>query len=73
MRKLPGETRTADAIRAFMRDGWQRPGRRKGSHEILTKPGHMPLSVVHPSMGKRLLAKLVKQADLTVEQFLDLL
>ena len=56
-----------------MHDGWQRPGRRKGSHEILTKPDHMPLSVVHPLMCRRLLAKLVKEAGLTVEQFLDLL
>ncbi len=73
MGQLPGETRTEAAIRAFMRAGWERPGRRRGSHEILTRPGHSLLSVVHPKMHKRLLAKLVARAGLTVDEFLALL
>ena len=73
MGRLQGETRTEAAIRAFMRAGWERPGRRKGSHEILTRAGHSLFSVVHPKMHKRLLEKLIARAGLTVDEFLHLL
>jgi predicted RNA binding protein YcfA (HicA-like mRNA interferase family) len=73
MGQLQGETRTEAAIRAFMRAGWERPGRRKGSHEVLKRPGHSLLTVVHPRMHKRLLEKLISRAGLTVDEFLGFL
>lgn len=73
MGQLQGATRTEAVIRAFTRAGWERPGRRKGSHEILKRPGHSLLTVVHPKMHKRLLEKLIARAGLTVDEFLDLL
>ena len=63
-----------EAVRAFEQAGWQVRRRRRGSHIILTKPGTWTsLSVPdHRELDRRLLAKLVKQAGLTVEEFVEL-
>jgi predicted RNA binding protein YcfA (HicA-like mRNA interferase family) len=60
----------AEAVRKFQKDGWT-VSRRKGSHVMLIKPGYpWTLSVPqHDELGPGLLRKLLRQADLTVEEF----
>lgn len=60
----------AEAVRKFVRAGWS-VNRQKGSHVMMTKPGYQyTLSVPqHRELGPGLLRKLVKQADLTTEEF----
>lgn len=59
-----------EAIRKFVRAGWTAV-RRRGSHIMLTKSGFQwTLSVPdHPRLGRGLLRKLIKQADLSVREF----
>lgn len=63
-----------EAVTAFERAGWQ-VRRRKGSHIILTKPGSLvSLSVPdHQELDRGLLLKLIRKADLTVKEFMELL
>lgn len=63
-----------EAVRAFERAGW-RLVRRKGSHMVMVKRGSWAsLSVPdHKELDRGLLRKLIKQAGLTVEEFIDLL
>ena len=46
----------------------------KGSHVMLTKPGYQwTLSIPqHSELGPGLLRKLIRQADLTIEEFNEL-
>lgn len=63
----------AEAVKKFKKAGWT-VMRQKGSHVMLTKAGYQwTLSVPqHDEIGPGLLRKLLKQAELTVEQFNDL-
>lgn len=47
--------------------------RQKGSHIIMTKPGHMAtLSIPnHPEVALGTLRSLIAKAGLTIEQFLE--
>jgi len=60
----------AEAVKKFQRAGWL-VMRQKGSHVMLTKPGYQwTLSVPqHDELGPGLLRKLLKQAEISVEQF----
>jgi predicted RNA binding protein YcfA (HicA-like mRNA interferase family) len=62
----------SDVIKMFQRLGWQIV-RQKGSHIIMTKPGHIAtLSIPnHPEVARGTLRSLIAKAGLTVEQFLD--
>jgi predicted RNA binding protein YcfA (HicA-like mRNA interferase family) len=62
----------SDVIKIFQRLGWQSV-RQKGSHIIMSKPGHMAtLSIPnHPEVARGTLRSLIAKAGLTVEQFLD--
>jgi predicted RNA binding protein YcfA (HicA-like mRNA interferase family) len=63
----------AEAVRKLQKAGWSAV-RKKGSHVMLTKPGYIwTLSVPqHKELGPGLLRKLLRQSDLTVEEFNDL-
>ena len=60
----------AEAVQKFQRAGWSAV-RRKGSHVMLTKPGYQwTLSIPqHSELGPGLLRKLIRQTDLTIEEF----
>lgn len=62
----------SDVIKMFQRHGWQ-VVRQKGSHIIMTKPGHIAtLSIPnHQEVARGTLRSLIAKAGLTVEQFLD--
>ncbi|MDF0676064.1 MAG: type II toxin-antitoxin system HicA family toxin [Nitrospira sp.] len=62
----------SDVIKMFQRRGWQIV-RQKGSHIIMTKPGHIvTLSIPnHPEVARGTLRSLIAKAGLTIEQFLD--
>ena len=62
----------SDVIKMFQRLGWQIV-RQKGSHIIMTKPGHMAtLSIPnHQEVARGTLRSLIAKAGLTIEQFLD--
>ena len=63
-----------DARSAFERLGWVFK-RQKGSHMILTKPGHIAsLSIPdHRELAPGTLRKLIRQAGLTVDEFREAL
>ncbi len=63
----------AEAVRKFQKAGWSAV-RQKGSHVMLTKPGYQwTLSIPqHDELGPGLLRKLIRQADLTIEEFNEL-
>jgi predicted RNA binding protein YcfA (HicA-like mRNA interferase family) len=63
--------RPRDVVRTFKRLGWQ-VARRKSSHIILTKTGHIAtLSVPdHPQVARGTLRSLIARAGITVEDFL---
>jgi len=60
----------AEAVKKFQRAGWQ-VNRQKGSHVMMTKEGYeYTLSIPqHPELGPGILRKLIKQANLSVEEF----
>jgi predicted RNA binding protein YcfA (HicA-like mRNA interferase family) len=60
----------ADTVRKFQRAGWSAV-RQKGSHVMMTRNGYQwTLSIPqHDELGPGLLAKLIKQSGLTVEEF----
>jgi len=63
---------TSKVINAFARDGWVL--RQGGKHMVLTKPGHAARLVIprHRTVKHGLLIRQIKNAGLTVEQFLQL-
>lgn len=67
--------RPQEAVHAFERLGWEVARRQRGSHIILTKPGHIAtLSVPkHPQVARGTLRSLIAKAGLTVEEFLGAL
>ncbi len=64
----------ADVIKAFERLGW-RVVRQKGSHIIMTMPGHIAtLSIPnHAEVARGTLRSLIARAGLTVERFIETL
>ena len=66
--------RPQEVVRAFQRLGWE-VARQRGSHIILTKPGHVAtLSVPnHPEVARGTLRSLIAKAGPTVEEFLEAL
>ena len=63
----------SEAVQKLQMAGWSAV-RQKGSHVMLTKPGFQwTLSVPqHKELGPGLLRKLLRQADLSVEEFNEL-
>jgi len=63
---------TAKVIQAFRRAGWAL--RQGGKHMVLVKPGEEARLVIprHRTVKHGLLIRQIKNAGLTVEQFLDL-
>ncbi|MBI3794857.1 MAG: type II toxin-antitoxin system HicA family toxin [Nitrospinae bacterium] len=61
------------AVKKFLKAGWL-VERQKGSHVVMEKYGHEHnLSIPqHSELGRGLLRKLIKQANLSVEEFNDL-
>lgn len=73
MPKLP-RISGKDAIKVFKKLGWE-ISRQRGSHIIMTKEGSVyTLSVPNKSiLAPGLLRSLISKADLTVDEFIDLL
>ena len=63
--------RPREVVKAFEKLGWE-VSRQRGSHIILTKPGHIAtLSVPnHPTVARGTLRSLIARAGMTVEVFL---
>lgn len=63
--------RPREVVRAFEKLGWE-ISRQRGSHIILTKPGHIAtLSVPnHPTVARGTLRSLIARAGMTIEDFL---
>src|SRR5262249_10828829 len=63
-----------DAVRAFGKSGWQHD-RTRGSHYIMTRPARpgLPSVPMHKPIRRATLRKLIREADLTVQEFVDLL
>jgi predicted RNA binding protein YcfA (HicA-like mRNA interferase family) len=63
-----------EARDAFLKDGWVF-ARQRGSHMILTKPGHIAsLSVPdHKELAKGTLRGLLRSSEMTTEKFIELL
>lgn len=63
-----------EVIKTFEELGW-RVVRQKGSHIIMTKPGHVAtLSIPnHPNIARGTLRSLISKSGFTVEQFLETL
>jgi predicted RNA binding protein YcfA (HicA-like mRNA interferase family) len=63
--------RPHDVVKAFEKLGWE-VSRQRGSHIILTKPGHLAtLSVPnHPTVARGTLRSLIARSGMTTEEFL---
>ena len=63
-----------EAAKAFQKAGWQLAGQ-VGSHLVLTKPGVRanPSIPQHKELSVGTLRALIRNAGLTVDEFLDLL
>ena len=63
----------AKAVQKLQKAGWTAV-RQKGSHVMLTKSGYQwTLSIPqHKELGPGLLRKLLRQAEITIEEFNDL-
>jgi len=63
-----------DVVKAFAKAGWQHD-RTHSSHYIMIRPGRPGLLSVpmHDPVKKGSLRKLIRQAGLTVQEFVDLL
>lgn len=64
----------AEAVKAFRKAGWQLVGQ-VGSHAVMTRPGvRANLSIPqHRELAVGTLRALLRYAELTVEEFLELL
>lgn len=73
MSKL-GNISGKEAVKAFQKAGWQPIGR-VGSHLVMVKPGiRVNLSIPqHKELSVGTLRALIRNAGLTVEEFLELL
>ncbi|HKZ59115.1 MAG TPA: type II toxin-antitoxin system HicA family toxin [Candidatus Thermoplasmatota archaeon] len=73
MGKLP-RIKGADAVKAFGRHGW-RPARQRGSHLTMVKEGERLILTVplHRELDRGTLRRLIRDAGLTVDEFLEAL
>ena len=72
MSKLP-QISGKRAVKTFLKIGY-RQVRQKGSHIRLYHPKKRPLTIPdHKVLGKGLLRRLLRDAELTLEEFLKLL
>jgi predicted RNA binding protein YcfA (HicA-like mRNA interferase family) len=73
MPKIPRDLTQDQAVRAFVRAGGiELAGRGKGSHRNVQMPNGETLTIpYHVRVG--LIGSSIKQAGLTIEEFLDLL
>ncbi len=64
---------SAEAIKKLQRKGWKTM-RQKGSHVMLVKDGYLYTLAVplHKELGIGLLKKLLKQAQIDIDEFNDL-
>jgi predicted RNA binding protein YcfA (HicA-like mRNA interferase family) len=64
----------SEAVKAFQRAGW-RVDRQRGSHVVLLKAGHIAsLSIPqHKELAPGTLRSLLRDAEMTVSEFLRLL
>jgi len=64
--------RPREIIKAFEKLGWE-VARQRGSHIIMTKPGHIAtLSIPnHPSVARGTLRSLIARAGISVEEFIS--
>lgn len=73
--KMPRIT-ASELMRALRRDGWQQV-RQSGSHAILKhpdKPGRVTIPMhTHKTLKSQTLESILEQADLTVNDLLELL
>ena len=60
----------AETVRKFQKAGWS-VARQKGSHVMLTKPGCQWTLFIpqHAELGSGLLRKLLRQVNITIEEF----
>ena len=75
MPKLPRGAKRQRVINAFKRDGWQiRPTKKGKEHTVMVKEGVDAILSIprHRIVKHGTLAKLIKIAGLTVEEFLKL-
>jgi len=63
--------RPREVVKAFEKHGWE-VSRQRGSHIILTKPGHIAtLSIPnHPTVARGTLRSLIARSGMTIEVFL---
>jgi predicted RNA binding protein YcfA (HicA-like mRNA interferase family) len=63
-----------EVIKAFQKAGWN-IDRQKGSHVSLVKKGSALILTIplHDQIGRGLLRRLIRDAQMTVEEFVDLL
>ena len=63
-----------ETVKAFLRAGWNREGQ-TGSHVLLTKDGHRATlsNPQHREVKPGTLRGIIRAAEMTVEEFLDLL
>jgi predicted RNA binding protein YcfA (HicA-like mRNA interferase family) len=73
MPKLP-RISGREAVQAFEKAGWE-VARQRGSHIVLIKPGSIyTLSIpMHRVLGPGLLRDQIRKAELTIEEFIELL
>ena len=73
MAKLPS-LNWPEVVRAFEKAGWQHD-RTRGSHYIMIRPNRPGLLSIpmHSPVRRGTLRKLIRQAGLTVEEFVNLL
>lgn len=64
--------RPAAVVKTFQKLGWE-VARQRGSHIIMTKPGHLAtLSIPdHSEVARGTLRGLISKAGLTIEQFIE--
>lgn len=64
--------RPAAVVKTFQKLGWE-VARQRGSHIIMTKPGHLAtLSIPdHSEVARGTLRGLIFKAGLTIEQFIE--
>ncbi len=69
-----GNVSGKDAVKAFRRAGWEKVGQ-VGSHLVMTKPGlRVNLSIPqHKELATGTLRALIRNAGVTVEEFVELL
>ncbi len=73
MAQLPAVAKTKKVIRAFEKAGFVPQPRKSGSHQRLKRPGeHGSVTVKHDTMNIGLLKSCLRDADMSVEEFMRL-